>query len=229
MPMVRKYPSEVASVREMLPGVFSVEFKSLDRPYRYDPGQFLHLALDPYDPSAPWPESRCFSMQTADKEPNIRITYAVKGGYTGRMQAELKPGAAVTLKLPYGEIFTRPHSPQDAVFIAGGTGVTPFLSLFNSPRFATYFNPRLWLGIRDAGFHFYQKELELAKSINPSFRAEIVCQDKDGMLDVSKIRNANRDGKAWFLSGPPVMIKNFRAWLLQNGVAADAVITDDWE
>ena len=29
---------------------------------RFRPGQFLHLALDPYDPSGFWPESRVFSI-----------------------------------------------------------------------------------------------------------------------------------------------------------------------
>jgi predicted ferric reductase len=229
MAIIKKYPSNVESVVRHFPGIYTVSFKSLDKPYKYLPGQFLHLALDEYDPSAQWPESRCFSMQTCDRESSIKITYSVKGIFTKRMSEELSEGKKVWLKMPYGELFTTKHPKENAVFIAGGTGVTPFLSLFTSDMFKEYLKPVLYLGVRNKNYHIYGKEIEAASAMNPSFRVFILDQEIDGMLDIGNIYNENREGLTFFISGPPVMIKNFKRFLLDKSIPECAVRTDEWE
>ena len=82
----------------------------------------MHLALDEYDPSSGWPESRCYSMQTSPVNEFIKITFSVKGKFTTRMADELKQGKIIDLKLPYGDFFQQDHSKENVVFIAGGTG-----------------------------------------------------------------------------------------------------------
>lgn len=167
MANVKKYLAEIVTSKNFIDGAQTVEFRSLDKPFKYAPGQFLHLAIDEYDPARQWPDSRCFSMQSAPNEELIRITYAVKGPFTNRMQQELSPGKQVTLKLPYGELFTQMHNKTNTVFIAGGTGITPFLSLFNHTSFSEYSNPVLYAGFRNHSLNLYHSELEIAQSINP--------------------------------------------------------------
>ncbi len=165
MAITKKYKTEIVSILNKIDGVYTIEFRSLDKPFKYSPGQFLHLAIDEYDPAGQWPESRCFSMQSAPGEDLIRITYAAKGQFTSRMQQELKPGKLVTLKLPYGELFTQPHNKTNTVFIAGGTGITPFLSLFTHESFNEYINPHIYLGFRSNEYNIYQEELDRMKTI----------------------------------------------------------------
>ncbi len=229
MALIKKYPSVVEAVENPFPGIFILTLKSLEKPYKYLPGQFLHLALDKYDPSAAWPESRCFSMQSSDQDEFIRITYSVKGVFTTRMANELTVGKEIVLKLPYGELFTKAHSKERPVFIAGGTGVTPYLSLFTHTDFANYSEPRLYLGVRDKNYHIYQKELDKAASLNPAFKANIVFQDSQGMLSIDKIYQENPGHPTFFISGPPVMIKTFKKFLLEKGLPDDCIRTDDWE
>jgi len=229
MAIVKKYPSEVIEILNPLPDIYVVSFRSLDKPYKYMPGQFLHLALDDYDPSMPWPESRCFSMQSCGEDEFIKITYSVKGRYTARMAKELFVGRKVTLKLPYGELFIKNHPKENVVFIAGGTGVTPFLSLFNHDNFREYKNAKLYLGIRNENYHIYKEEIEKARKINESFTFEIICEDKEGMLCIEKIYNNHKDTSTYFISGPPLMIKNFKKYLLGKGLSEDRIRTDEWE
>src|SRR6188474_1903347 len=66
---------------------------------RFRAGQVLHLALDPYDPSGFWPESRVFSIASSPAQREVvRITYAVHGRFTARMEAELVEGKQVWIK-----------------------------------------------------------------------------------------------------------------------------------
>ena len=119
--LAKKYRSKVKSIINPFSGIYTLEFESLDRAYKYSPGQFLHLAIDSdYDGSSQWPDSRCFSMQSNPNEETIRITYSVKGDFTKQMEQNLKVGSEVWLKLPYGDLFTQPHNKINTVFIAGG-------------------------------------------------------------------------------------------------------------
>ncbi|MDP3463666.1 MAG: FAD-dependent oxidoreductase [Bacteroidales bacterium] len=229
MAIVKKYKAEVVSVNNSIEGVYTVEFRSLDKAFRYDPGQFLHLALDAFDPAGQWPDSRCFSMQSSPNEELIRITYAIKGSFTSQMVAELKPGIEVILKLPYGDLFTQQHAKSNNVFIAGGTGITPFLSLFTHSSFALYNRPVLYAGFRNQKMNLYANELSKAKEINPSLEWHFVYEDSNGRLNIQEIFENSKSGSTYFISGPPVMIKSFKDYLLQANVGQNWILTDDWE
>jgi ferredoxin-NADP reductase len=229
MPVVKKYKSEVVSVSNPTENIFTFEFRPVENRFRYMPGQFLHLALDEYNPSEAWPESRCFSMQTSPTNETLKITFSVKGGFTKLMAEKLKPGSQVWLKLPYGELFSQEHNKQGVVFIAGGTGITPFLSLFTDPSFAGYSNPKLYLGFRSETFDIYNGELAIAKKYSPSLLVMKFYEDQEGIIDIEKIYNENGLNATYYISGPPAMIKTFSFYLKQKGVAESKVITDDWE
>jgi len=226
--LVKKYQAKIVCIKHPTDGVYTLEL-SAQQPFKYTPGAFLHLALDEYDPSSAWPESRCFSIQTSPEETNIKITYAVKGKFTQRMGNELHVGKQVWLKLPFGDLFTQEHNKNLTVFIAGGTGITPFLSLFTDKSFKEYTNPHLYVGFRNQALHFYQTELEKAKKINPTLQTTIFFQDKNGMIDIEQIYNMHLDTGAFFISGPPEMIKSFKRYLFSRGVSEDRVKTDEWE
>lgn len=224
----KKYQSKVISIKNPFPGIYTLEFKSLNGKYKYAPGQFLHIALDEdYDGSGQWPISRCFSMQSNPNEETIRITYAVKGTFTKQMEQTLKIGREVWLKLPYGDLFTQPHSKENTVFIAGGTGITPFLSLFTDESFNEYINPRIYLGFRSKEFNIYQPELDY--SCNSSKFVKSYFQDKDGVIDIDGIFQDNGISSNYFISGPPAMIKAFKNALIAKGVSIENILTDDWE
>jgi ferredoxin-NADP reductase len=229
MTIVKKYPAKVFAVHNKIDGVYTVELESLGKPFKYEPGQFLHLALDEYDPSGQWPESRCFSIQSAPGEDLIRITFAVKGQYTIRMQKELVPGKEITIKLPYGDLFSQDHIKVNTVFISGGTGITPYLSLFTSSDFSAYEKPVLYAGFRNEEMNLYSEHIKTAHSINNNLIVHYVYQDREGILDIEKIYNASDKGSSFFISGPPVMIKSFKDYLLNKGLKADQIKTDDWE
>lgn len=226
--LAKKYRSELVSILNPFEGIYTLKFKSLGRPFKYHPGQFLHLAIDEeYDGVGQWPESRCFSMQSNPEEANIKITYAVKGDFTKLMEEILKVGAEVWLKLSYGDLFQQDHNKENTVFIAGGTGITPYLSLFTHNSFNEYVTPKTYLGFRSKAFNIYNNELE--RSCNASLFVNIYYQDTDGVIDISQISAENGIVSNYFISGPPAMIKTFKDKLIEGGVPAENILTDDWE
>jgi predicted ferric reductase len=228
--LVKKYKSKIVSIKNQIQGVYTIELNSLVGKYKYNPGQFLHLAFDEsYDGTGQWPESRCFSMQSNPEEETLRITYSVKGRFTREMEQCLKIGSEVWLKLPYGNLFTQDHSKINTVFIAGGTGITPFLSLFSYPSFEKYLNPRIYLGFRSRNYNIYQTELNAALMISKNAGLNIFYEDESGILDITSILNENGLTSDYFLSGPAGMITGFKTFLINNRVPFSKIRTDDWE
>lgn len=233
MSNVKKYKSVVVSIINSITDIYTVEFRSLAGRYKYQPGQFMHLAIESeYDGSDQWPVSRCFSMQSNPNEQNIRITYAVKGYFTKLMKEYLQEGTEVWLKLPYGDLFQKPHNKVNTVFIAGGTGITPYLSLFTHSSFMDYVNPRIYLGFKSASYFIYDSELhrmQLEGNNTKKPRYVVLMEDTDGRLDISKIFMENGISSTYFISGPVEMVSSFKSYLQNAGLQESQIITDDWE
>lgn len=231
--LAKKYLSKIESINNPFSGIYTLEFKSLGSKFKYHPGQFLHIAFDAdYDGTNQWPDSRCFSMQSNPNEETIRITYSVKGDFTKQMKERLSVGSEVWLKLPYGDLFTQTHNKTNTVFIAGGTGITPFLSLFTHESFNEYINPRIYLGFRSKEFNIYEQELNAVKLRGNSVELcvpKIFYQDVQGVINIHSIFNDNSTSSNYFISGPPAMIKMFKKSLIEKGVPLENVLTDDWE
>jgi len=66
--VVRKIPCKVERVTDHGERVYTVELVPSALVPRFKPGQFLHLALDTYEPGGFWPESRVFSIATSPRE-----------------------------------------------------------------------------------------------------------------------------------------------------------------
>jgi ferredoxin-NADP reductase len=210
--------------------VYTVELEpAMDLP-QFKAGQFLHLAIDPYDGVGFWPESRIFSIASSPRERNrLTITYAVKGPFTTRMERELKVSASVWVKLPYGEFVIDPA--RDAVLFAGGTGITAFTAFLQS--LTPDFDPQvlLFYGARTADLFVYGALAERCASEVPSMTYIPVCELAQGRLAVdrawAKIEPL-RD-PAFYLSGPPAMLTALADQLRGRGVSPEAIRTDAWE
>lgn len=215
--------------------VYSVEIRP-ERPLpSFRPGQFLHLALDEYDPSACWPESRVFSIASSPMERDrVRIVYSVKGVYTSRMEQELVVGRGVWVKLPYGEFVV--EGDRDAVLIAGGTGITAYQAFIEGlapdhPRKVV-----LLYGARTP-------DLLLARALVESVRKRVQALRSfyfteagsgdgiiPGRVNLEVLKSCDiGDGTVYYLAGPPPMVSALRGRLEEAGIPADRIRVDAWE
>lgn len=96
----------------------------------HSPASFVQLSLEIADASQRWPESRTFSIASYSKE-YMRFLIKDQGAYTKRIVNETHVGQFITIKYPFGEMFNKKNIIQRNIFIAGGLGITPFLSLID--------------------------------------------------------------------------------------------------
>lgn len=205
---------------------------------RFRAGQFLHLALDPYDPSGFWPESRVFSIASAPSERNrVRLTYAVHGPFTMRMAADVVEGRSVWIKLPYGDFVI--DGRTDVALFAGGTGITAFTAFLESLPSDTPQAVVLAYGARSPRLLIYRDLAESAKARVPGLRVMYFVEHEsapgvDAVHGCVSVEAVWPELKApfetnFYIAGPPAMIDTIGGDLRGRGIAPEMIHVDAWE
>jgi ferredoxin-NADP reductase len=238
-----KLKCTVSSIINHDDAVSTIVLKPSRRLPNFKPGQFLHLALDPFDPTIGfWPESRVFSIASTPRDSAITIAYAVKGAFTKRMKDDLTVSKEVWIRLPYGHFNLAAAPDAEVILIAGGTGITPFISfLLNEMHQPTDTALELFYGVRRSEIFLFTDILTQAMSQLEGFRLQAFCETdcsggnrfpvEQGSLSLGKIWQAvdNPLQATFYLSGPAAMINNFKKDLLGRGVNPEKIRIDEWE
>ncbi|HUX57538.1 MAG TPA: FAD-dependent oxidoreductase [Bacteroidales bacterium] len=209
---------------------------------RFKPGQFLHLALDSYDPGFNWPESRVLSIANAPGREYIDILVSSKGRFTNRMINELSIGAQVWLKLPYGIFNFNDSVGKDVVLVAGGTGISPFVSFLENifENKDDYRSINLFYRVREPDLVVFEKNIEKYKQNINGFHYRLFCENinssgslpfEHGILPVKEIVNQTvlYCDPVYYLSGPKAMIESFEKELTDKEILSDKIFFDKWE
>ena len=240
MAVVQKFRCRVDKIIDFGEHVYQVHLRP-ERPLpRFRPGQFFHLALDSYDPSGFWPESRVFSIaSTPEEKEHLSIAYSVRGRFTARMERELSEGRWVWVKLPYGEFVI--DGDRDVVLFAGGTGITAFTAFLEglTPNFPHHVY--LLYGARNRNLLIYmdllQQRVQEVTQLNVFYFVERmvdidpVLNESIGYLSVEPIwsKIGNPLEAHYYLSGPPAMLKFISLELVERGIPKESIKMDAWE
>lgn len=227
MAVTQKLASVVERIVAHGERVYTVHLRP-ERPVpRFRAGQFLHLALDPYDPTGFWPESRVFSIASSPAERDaVRITYAVHGRYTDRMERELAEGRQVWIKMPYGDFVV--DAGADVMLFAGGTGVTAFTAFLEGLAADTPQRVALAYGARTDDLLIYRGAIERCAARVPSLSVAYVVGRP---LAPDTVWPALRRPAEthYYISGPPSMLRGIGDALRGRGIRSEAIHIDAWE
>jgi ferredoxin-NADP reductase len=185
--------------------------------------------------------SRTFSLVSAPHEDTLAIATRMRDTAFKRVLGALAPGTTVKVRGPMGT-FTLPDDPaRPVVFLAGGIGITPFVSMLRHearaasprPRVLVYSNRRP----EDAPF---LEELQGLAAANGPFRlvATMTGMDRSarewagerGMVDAALLARHLPTGPApvHYIAGPPAMVAALRTILTAAGVAEGDIRTDEF-
>ena len=158
-----------------------------------------------------------------------------------RALKSLPIGAPAQLDGPFGSLTLHNNRARPAVFIAGGIGITPFMSILRQAArdqlphalLLLYSNRRP----EDAAFLSELQELERQ---NKRFRliATMTQMNKSGqpwdgethMIDEELVKKVSRDLSApiYYVARPPAMIEAVRQTLNRAGVDDDHIRSEDF-
>lgn len=209
-----------------------------EKPYFYLPGQFHFLRLYRGDRRYDGEEHH-FTISSSPTRPGL-LTSTVKasGDFTAALGAT-QPGAAVYLEGPYGRFSFLLHpARKDLVFLAGGIGITPFMSMLRFLRDTESERKVVLLSAnRKERDIIFRKELEeMVKSGHPGLRVVHVLTQPNrrwrgeyGHIDHGMIRRycgIDIKGLQFYLCGPPGMMRRLDRELKELGADAAQIFSE---
>jgi ferredoxin-NADP reductase len=239
MPVTQKLGCVVERVVAHGERVYSLALRPEHPVPRFRAGQFLHLALDPYDPSGFWPESRVFSIASPPAQRDtVRITYAVHGRFTTRMETDLVEGRRVWIKMPYGDFVIAGHA--DVALFAGGTGITAFTAFLEGLTPGEHQSITLAYGARTNGLLIYRDVVERCAQRLPSLEVSYFIEHDGGIHPPPVMSGRVSVAAVWprlrrpfdtmyYIAGPPSMLRTIGQDLRARNISPEAIRIDAWE
>ena len=134
-PLLRRHPYKVTSVREEAAGVWTIELTPPEGIRRFDylPGQFHFLTFQ-RAPNLPVEEHHWTISSSPTATGVLCSTIKESGDFTASI-GKTKPGDTALVDGPFGRFSYALHPDErELVFIAGGIGMTPLMSMLRHLR-----------------------------------------------------------------------------------------------
>lgn len=186
---------------------------------RHRAGQFLFVRF-PGDRSLD--ESHPFTISSAPHEDVLRVTVKASGDFTRTLYTRLEPGMDAVVEGAYG-MFDYKTGGQKQIWIAGGIGLTPFLSFIRDMDGSLDRDVDFYYVVRHKEEALFLDEIEAAAQRNPRLKPRIRFSATDGPLTLEEItKNAGGEvaDRHVYLCGPLPMVQAFERKFLSLGVPA---------
>ena len=166
-------------------------------------------------------ESHPFTISSGSQEDVLRVTIKASGDFTRHLFGKLQAGMDAVIEGAYG-MFDYKTGGQKQIWVAGGIGVTPFLSFIRDIGGNLAHDVDFYYTVRHREEAIFVDEIEAAAKKNPRLKAHIRFSSTDGSLTVDEIvKNAggNISGHHIYMCGPLPMVQAFEKKFLEAGVA----------
>lgn len=229
---LRKLNSGKFTVKEVISETYDTFTLKVspEKPFRFIAGQFAFLRLDGHKLHARHP----FTISSAPHEDELRFTIKDSGRFTG-IAKTLKPGDEILIDGPFGKFKAR--NAKNLVFIAGGVGITPFMSMIRAnmhtekPQQIT-----LLYGSKTEADIIFKKNFDELQV--EWFKKVYVLSNVDnasslyekGFIDSTLIKKYVTDieNSIFYICGPEIMKDNVKKTLADMGVPSKNVMIEDF-
>lgn len=226
---VKRYPLSVSHIKQETHDTCSLDIEG-DHP-DYAPGQFMLLRLN-IDGIVS--ASHPFTISSSPTRKGLSICVKSVGDFTSRLSEGVQLDQAF-VDMPYGVFSFLNHDAERYIFIAGGIGITPFLSMLRFMK-DKKLNKEVILiwgnkAKRDIAF---MAEIESMTSQMTSLKVvHVLSREKEwpgekGHIDAEKLKRQVGDFTKgeFFVCGPPRMMKDLEKALLALGVKKGRIHTE---
>lgn len=216
--LVRRHYYRVVHVRPVHPSIVELTLTPVEDRLQFEPGQLVFVGLD--DPAV-GRELHPFSITSAVGEQELRLVIKAVGDFTTDLR-NVYQGSWARIEGPYGGFWHNGAALPRQVWIAGGIGITPFLSMARSIDAGEHAID-LYYATEDAETAVFLDELYTIADRQPTLRVIPIRADALGFLSASDVRAASGDlaGQHIFMCGPPAMIDALRTQFIELGVPHD--------
>ena len=213
----RYVPYTVAAVNHPNNSTTEVVMKAKGKPIKHaHAGQFLFVR---FKGDKVLDEAHPFTISSAPHEGELRVTVKAVGDFTRYLFANLKPGMDAVVEGAYG-LFDYRTGGEKQIWVAGGIGITPFLSFLRDMKTELTHEVHFYYAVRHPEEAVFSDEIEAIAKKHPRLKAHIRHSSARGSLTVDEIvKNAGGDVRQHhvYMCGPLPMVQAFERKFLEAG------------
>lgn len=231
--VMHKNPYTVVDLKQESDDIWSVYFTG--KKIAYKPGQFLMIQLQQ---NGRLSSSHPFTISSSPTRDKIAITPKELGDFTATIK-DTRVGDKALIDAPYGIFSFLNYAGNELVFIAGGIGITPFMSMLRYLH-DQQLNKKVtlfWSNKNEKNLCFQDELAKLQKEMH-GFRVVLVMsgqQDwpgEQGRISgklVQKYLDLNNNDQEFFICGPPPMSKAAQEELKKLNIPAHRIHREVFE
>lgn len=233
-PWLRKgHQYEIIEVANESADIWRIDFKNDKREISYKPGQFAFFRFAGEGKN----EEHPFTISSSPTEKNqLSIIVKELGDFTSQI-GKIKAGDKLTMEGPYGRFsYLNYSSEKQIVFIVGGIGITPALSMIQNMADTSEKRKVLLIwGIRRESDIIMKSRLWELKQKLPNLQIipvvsdEIEYEGEKGFINVMmlarlfNVNNITPKAAGCYLCGPEILMNVAKKALVALGVNQDSV------
>lgn len=224
----RSHHYELTSVSELNNSVVEMIMETHGEKLNFIPGQFIFI--EPQSPDLP-KEQHPFSITSSPSEPHIRLIIKNLGDYTSRVK-NLKPGDPVNVEGPYGNFSYLSVPNRRQCWIAGGIGITPFLSMAKHLcGHHTHFTIDLFYCTRSENDAVYLDELKHLETNCKFLRVHSICSLKTGRITAETIEQVapSLNDRDILVCGPKPMVDDLTSQFIERGIPSARIHSEAFQ
>jgi len=213
-------PYTVAAIRHPNSSTTEVSLRAKARSIRHaHAGQFLFVKF-PGDKTLN--EAHPFTISSAPHEDVLLITVKASGDFTRHLFQNLKEGMEAIVEGAYG-MFDYHSGGSRQIWVAGGIGITPFLSFLRDLKTDLQHDVLFYYTVRHEEEAVFADEIHEIVKKHPRLKAHVRFSSVHGSLSVGEIsKNAGGDlsNHHVYMCGPVPMVQSFEKKFLEAGIPA---------
>lgn len=212
--LVKNFKYKIKSVNKLNDDITEVEMEPLDDKMTFIPGQFAFFSFLGDKVSS---ESHPFSISSSDRDSNLKATIKNLGDFTSNI-SKIEVGDDVVIDGPYGNFSYKRVKSKNQIWVAGGIGITPFVSMAKS--LDDDYNVNLFYSVQEDKETVYQSELKELSNNKINFNCNFWSSKDKGYINsniVSELSNGLQS-KEIFLCGPLSFMESLKNQFMSSGV-----------
>jgi predicted ferric reductase len=208
-----RYRYRVVEVRSIAKATVEISGEPVRAALKFKPGQFCFVKFPHHRPRFP---AHPFTISSSPNSRIIQFTIKSLGDHTDRLVAAATPGDEFVVTAANGR-FDYTRAGLNQVWIAGGIGVTPFRSFYQTGILQDYSIDFFYAYHGEAEGAYLD---ELQALVDPNLRIHLIDDTQQGFLTaemINQYRSTDADF-AVFFCGPKPMRDALRKDLVRTGM-----------